>query len=435
MNRLLPGLCALALSPLPAVAEIWSVAEVAPTLQTKVLTEADADADADDPAVWVNRADPARSLIVTAVKNGGVRVYDLAGADVQEILMPEGGRINNVDVVYDVRLGDGSTADLAIGSDRGLDLIRIWRIDGTADTPLTEITAPDVGRAFPARYVTGSDATEENPLDDQMTAYGLTLWKDGETVWIAVTQRTNPVVGIFRLETRADGTAVAVPAHDFRFPAEHRGQNLTIENDDDPLQDWSTQFEGLAVDYTTGTLYAGQEDVGIWSVPLAGGEPVLLYETRGSAASSFSNPDSVIVRDVEGLAVYYAADGTRYLIASSQGNAHGDTPAPDAPFDNSFVVFDITAPAVPLVPLGAFRVAAADGIDAVQESDGADVIAMALPGFPNGLFITQDGYAGDLDNLDGEVSATNFKFVDWKAIADSFTPPLKVTPAADDPRF
>jgi myo-inositol-hexaphosphate 3-phosphohydrolase len=435
MNRLLPGLCALALLPLPALAETWTVAEVAPVLQTPVLTEADADADADDPAVWVNRADAARSLIVTAVKNGGVRVYDLAGATVQEILMPEGGRINNVDVVYGVAMGDGSTADLVIGSDRGLDIIRIWRIDGSAAAPLTEITAPDAGRAFPNRYVTGSDATEENPLDDQMTVYGLTLWKDGDSVWIAGTQRTNPVVGIFRLETRADGTAIAVLDHDVRVPAVHKGQDLTIENDDDPLKDWSTQFEGLAVDYTTGTLYAGQEDVGIWAVPVAGGEPKLVYEGRGAAGSSFFNPDSVVTRDVEGLAIYYAADGTRYLLASSQGNAHGDSPAPDAPYDNSFVVFDITQPAEALVPLGAFRIVATGDIDAVQESDGADVIAMALPGFPNGLFITQDGYAGDLDNLDGEVSATNFKFVDWKAIADAFTPPLKVTPDARDPRF
>jgi len=433
MMRVIPGLLGLILVAAPAQAETWVVAEVEPTLQTKVLTEADADADADDPAIWVNRADLARSLVVTAVKNGGVRVYDLAGQTLQEWLPAEDGRINNVDVVYGVAFPDGTTADLVVGSDRGLDVIRIWKIDPASATPLAEITATDAGRAFPTRYL--AEGTEENPLDDQNTVYGLTTWNDAGTVWIAGTQRSQPVVGLFRLETRADGTAVAVLDHDFRVPAEYRGQDLFQESDDDPLKDWSPQFEGAVIDYTTGTLFAGQEDVGIWSVPVKGGTPELLYETRGAMGSGFSNPDSVISRDVEGLTIYYAVDGTKYLLASSQGGAHGDAPAPDAPFDDSFVVFDITERADRLVPLGAFRVAAAGAMDAVQESDGADVLSMALPGFPNGLFITQDGYAGDLDNLDGEVSASNFKFVDWKSVADSFVPPLKVTPEADDPRF
>lgn len=56
----------------------------------------------------------------------------------------------------------------------------------------------------------------------------------------------------------------------------------------------------------------------------------------------------------------------------------------------------------------------------MQESDGAEVISVGLPGFENGL--------------DGEVASTNFKFVDWAEIANSFTPPLVVTPAAFDPR-
>jgi 3-phytase len=59
---------------------------------------------------------------------------------------------------------------------------------------------------------------------------------------------------------------------------------------------------------------------------------------------------------------------------------------------------------------------------------------MALPGWPNGLFVTQDGYNDDLNELNGEPSATNFKFVDWKAIAESFDPPLAVSPDAWNPR-
>lgn len=416
----------------PAFAADWAVADVTPVLQTKALTEADMDADADDPAIYLG-ADVEKSFVVTAVKNAGIRVYSLKGEVMQVVEPhPDGGRINNVDLVYGFKLGDGSTADIVVGSDRGLDIIRVWKIDPSAAEPLTEITAADAPRAFPKRpdHSTGVDA--DNPVDDQATVYGLAAYKDeAGMVWIVGTQRQEPVVGVYTLEAHADGTVAAKFDHDFRVPAEHKGQNLYEENDD-PLKDWSPQFEGSVIDCTNGTVYAGEEDVGIWAVPVTGGEPKLVYETRGSSASSFNNPESVVSRDLEGLTIYYGAEGTKYLLVSSQGGAHGDAPAVDAPYDDSFATFDITGDTPKL--LGSFRVSAAGDMDAVQESDGADVLSTALPGYPNGLFVTQDGYAGDLNNLDGETASTNFKFVDWGKIAASFDPPLAVVPDAYDPR-
>lgn len=414
-------------------AQEWTVGEVSATLQTPVLTEEDMDADADDPAIWVSPGDPAQSLVVTAVKNGGIRVYGLDGALIQTIPPLEDSRINNIDVVYDVPMADGSTADLAIGADRGLDHVRAYLIDPTAAEPLVEITDPAAERAFPTRPVQGGEGTEDNPVDDQATIYGLTTWHDRATgtIWVAGTQRHQSVVGLFRLEVTEAGVR-AVKDHEFAAPTEHMGQDLWEESEEDVTKDFSPQFEGLVIDRTTGTLFAGQEDVGIWAVPVAGGEPELLYQTRGAEGSPFFNPDSVVTRDVEGLSIYYAADGTRYLIASSQGSAHGESPVyDDAPYDDSFVVFSVGDG---ITPLGAFRVVGTDGIDGVQESDGDDVISVALPGFPNGVFITQDGYAGDLNGLDGETAATNFKFVDWGALAQTFDPPLLVTPEGWDPR-
>ncbi|WP_169337576.1 phytase [Wenxinia marina] len=205
------------------------------------------DADAYDPAIWVSPDDPAQSLVVTAVKNGGIRVYGRDGSLIQTIPPIEDSWINNIDVVYDVPMADGTTADLAIGADRGRDYVRAYRIDPP----------------------------------------------------------------------------------------------------------------------------------------------------------------------------------------SSQGGAHGEAPTyDDAPYDDNFVVFSVDEG---IEPLGAFRIVGTDEIDGVQESDGDGVISVALPGFPNGVFITQDGYAGDLNDLDGETAATNFKFVNWAAIAESFDPPLMVTPASWDP--
>lgn len=430
------ALLALACALTPAVsatAEDYVVHEVAPSVQTQAVTDAD-DADADDPAIYVNAEDVAKSLFVTAVKTGGIRVYGFDGALIQAIAAEEDGRINNVDIIYGFPLSDGASADLVIAADRGLDVIRIYQIGTDREAPLTEITAADAGRAFPRRP-TADGAQEDNPVDDQATVYGLTAWHDkaSEKAWVVGTQRHQPVVGVFALEARENGTVAAVFDHAFSAPTEHDGQDLWKESEDDVLADFSPQFEGVVIDRATGTVYAGQEDVGIWTVPVTGGDPVLAYATRGSSSSSFFNADSVITRDVEGLSIYYAESGARYLLASSQGSAHGEAPVfSDVPYDDSFAVFNIGEGELDL--LGSFRVAAAGDIDAVQESDGDDVISVALPGFPNGVFITQDGYAGDLNDLDGETAATNFKLVDWALIANSFDPPLEVTPSGWDPR-
>lgn len=425
-----------ALVPSAAWAQAPDINVVRPTFETKTLRGNVDDADGDDPAVWIAPGDRGESLVVTAVKNGGIRVYDLGAKLVQSIPpAPDGGRINNVDVVYWLAFADGSKVDVAVASDRGLDVIRIFRIERGGDAPLTEITAADAGRAFPERPRKSGLGLEPNPLDDQNTVYGLTTWnnRDAGEVLVIGTQRGEPRVGVFRLEPRAGGKVAAVYQRDFRVPVVHDGQNLRQESDD-PLRDWSPQFEGLAVDQRNGILYAGQEDVGIWRLPLKAGadaEPRLIYATRGSTESSFNNASSVIARDVEGLCIFYGEDGKGYLIASSQGGAHGDAPAPDAPYDDTFAVFVLSGAERPSL-VGSFRVARKGDIDAVQESDGAEVISFGLPGFEKGLFITQDGYDGD--RLSGEPPLTNFKFVAWEDIARSFTPRLTIAPRAYNPR-
>jgi myo-inositol-hexaphosphate 3-phosphohydrolase len=274
-------------------------------------------------------------------------------------------------------------------------------------------------------------------VKDQHTVYGLALWSDKAAgkLYAVGTQRTEPRLGVFSLTPTAAGNVRVEMTRDVRVPAQYRGQDLRTENDDDPLKDWNPQFEGVVVDQRTGLLYAGEEDVGIWRVDLKTGtaDKAPFYETRGAKGSPFANPASVVARDVEGLTIYYGPGNTAYLIASSQGGAHGEDGVADAPFDDSFVVFDLSGPAK---LLGSFRVGANPDrkIDAVQESDGAAVISMALPGWPNGLFITQDGYNDDLDGLSGEPSATNFKYVDWKAVADAFEPKLVIAPGAWNPR-
>lgn len=451
MVRLVAKAASLALfaalaGPVPA----WSqavpgasgVATVTPAAEsTPGLPDAPAEGDADDPAFWVHPTDPGRSLVVTAVKDSGLRVYDLNGRLVQRIdAAPAGadgmaGRYNNVDVAYGLALPGGGTMDVAVASDRGRDRIMVWRIDpANPAAPLTDVTAPDQPQVFPTRRATGGGGEVPNPVADQHTAYGLTAWRDPATgvVFAVVAQRNEARLVQHRLVARPDGRVSHERVRHWDFPYSHAGQDLTATSETDPALDWSPQFEGLVVDVERNLLYAGQEDMGLWRVDLASGkaDPAPFQVTRGSPKSSFGPGDSRIVRDVEGLAIFHGANGTGYLIASSQGDAHGDERAPDAAgLDDTFAVFE-RAP--PNRYLGSFRIAAAGGIDAVQECDGADIASLPLPGYPGGLLVVQDGYNDDLNGLSGEPKATNFKYVSWSEVAKAMG--LTIPVATDDPR-
>lgn len=72
---------ALILTGGAVLAQDHLVAEATATLQTPVLTEADNDADADDPAIWVTAADPAASDSFDAVQESD-------GTDVMTVPLP-----------------------------------------------------------------------------------------------------------------------------------------------------------------------------------------------------------------------------------------------------------------------------------------------------------------------------------------------------------
>ena len=129
--------------------------------------------DADDPAIWLDRRDPRKSLVIGTAKDAGLLVYDLTGRLIQAVRPPNApqvlpadphtptgvntapdrpcidsanratfGRFNNVDIAYNVRLGE-QLADIAVVSDRGCDRVRFYRIDRTAPGgPLVDVTAP-----------------------------------------------------------------------------------------------------------------------------------------------------------------------------------------------------------------------------------------------------------------------------------------------------
>jgi 3-phytase len=359
---------------------------VTPTIETPPVNP---PGDADDPAIWLHPTDPSLSLILGTRKNTGMSVYDLNGNQIQTI-NPGGVRYNNVDVQYGFRVG-GQTIDFAAASDRRNDTIEFFSIDPFT-RQLTNITSPSNAKVF---------TPAGQPANGTTTAYGLALYRSPFTGknYVFVSKRTTGTIA--QLELFDDGTG-KIGTRPVRL----------IDTLPVPQAPLSPQVEGMVADRELGFLYVGQEDVGIWKFSA---------EPNGSNIGTLVDATKPIgtnlTADAEGLTIYYTANGTGYLLASSQG-------------DSTFAVYTREGNNT---YLGSFQVVANGGIDSVQNSDGADVLNVPLgSAFPFGLFVTHDGnYKDQVTNGD---NLTNFKYVPWENLANSFAPGLRIDTTSFDPR-
>ncbi|ONF74217.1 phytase [Amycolatopsis keratiniphila] len=391
----LPLLAASLLAAVPAEAG----QNPSPVAQTRAYVDdagADpANADADDPAIWVHPKNPSASVVLGTLKEGGLAAFDLKARQLQHLAVPEGGRFNNVDVV----------GDLAVVSDRGRDRVRVFRIDpagaAAGSRVLRDVTDPAAAPVFSA---------SESEVDEQRTAYGLTAGRDPRTGarWVAVTRRHETRVALLRLVDKADGTVGTAPIGTIDLPSEFRLPNgKTWSPCGEP--DERPQLEGSILDTTNRVLYTAQEDVGIWRIPVHGagfGRPELIDKVRSFGVPQrfdeateecvADGPDpgfggKWLTADAEGLAL---ADGK--LLASSQG-------------DSRFVVYDREG-----TPRRDFRVVAGRGTDSVEHSDGAAISTKPLgPLFPHGLLVVHDGERrpAATDPAGEELATTGFAFV------------------------
>jgi 3-phytase len=142
-------------------------------------------------------------------------------------------------------------------------------------------------------------------------------------------------------------------------------------------------------------LYAAQEDVGIWRIPLTRngfGQAALVDRVRGFGQEAAYDPETEectptapappsagehLTADAEGLTIAYPPHGRRVLLASSQG-------------DSTFARYTITGAGLRYA--GGFRVVASRATDSVEHSDGAAVTLTPLgKDFPHGLLVVHDG--------------------------------------------
>ena len=218
---------------------------------------------ADDPAIWVNRADPAASRVLGTDKKGGLAVYDLAGKQLQYLPV---GRLNNVDLREGFRLG-GRLVDLAVASNRDHNSLHLFAID------------PGNGRLRDIGQI-------ETPLS---AIYGLCLFKGGQGDIHAIANDKDGTFLQYRL-TGSSGTPQGELVRRFKV---------------------ASQPEGCVADDRHERLFVGEEDEAVWTLDARADQPARLEKVIGRGEPLHA--------DIEGLALYQGAS-TSYLVVSSQGN-------------------------------------------------------------------------------------------------------------------
>jgi 3-phytase len=280
---------------------------------------------ADDPAIWVHPYNASASIIYGSDKTGGIIAYNLAG---EEISFAEVGRINNVDVAYNLELKD-ENIDIVGGTNRSKDAIDLFKID------------PETGEL--------TDILEESVESQVDEVYGFCFYHSPNTGKnYAILNGKNGVIEHYEI---IEG-----------------GEKLRLQLVSS--FDIGGQPEGMVADHKHGYLYIGEENNCIWRV---NAEPGNHNPVQIPMSSREDNPN--IDYDIEGLTIFYTGSDYGYLIASSQGN-------------NTFAVYD-RFPENNYI--GSFEIIDGQ-YDGCSDTDGIDVININLGGkFPFGAFIAQDG--------------------------------------------
>ncbi len=309
----------------PRQAPAPGVPTVRPTVETAPVSRM-GDA-ADDPAIWVNPADPAQSVVIGTDKQTGLYVYDLDGKVLQLVA---DGKMNNVDLRDGFKLG-GGTVSLVTASNRTDDSIAIYAVDPATRT-----------------LVNVADGVQSTGLTDP---YGLCMYRNRKGRTYVFISDSDGRKRQWELIATPAGKVTTRLVREFAF---------------------DTQVEGCVADDETGVLYVAEEDVGLWRM---GAEPKA-GSARTSVVTVKGNP--ALKDDLEGIGLYDLGGGRGYLVLSSQGN-------------NTYAVFrregkNEYVGSFAVVANGDKGIDGASETDGLEVTSRA-----LGPNFPHGVLIVQDG--------------------------------------------
>ena len=289
--------------------------------------------DSDDPAVWINPADPAQSLIIGTDKeqDGGLYVYNLSGKLLPDKTVKNLQRPDNVDVEYGLLL-NGKLTDIAVTTERFTHNLRIFSL-------------PDMKPIDGGGLPMFTDETGTNFRD----LMGISLYKTPQGIIYAIVGRkSGPTDGSYlwqyRLDDDGTGTVKATLVRKF---GQYSGRK---------------EIESIAVDDKLGYVYFSDEGVGVrqyYADPARGNDQLALFGTTG------------FTEDHEGISIYETTDSTGYILVSDQGanrfQVFSREGKPGQPFQHDW--------------LGTVPVSA-------HQSDGSETVSVPLNDqFRHGLFV------------------------------------------------
>lgn len=287
--------------------------------------------DTDDPAIWINPKDPAKSLVIGTDKDqdGGLYVFDLKGKIVREV--HDLKRPDNVDVAYGLTLA-GKPTDIAVTTERFTHKLRIFSLPNMkpVDNGGLEMFVGDTSDGF--RDLMGI-ALYKNPAG---LLYAMVGRKSGPT--------DGSYIGQYRLEDDGKGQVRATLVRKF---GAYSGRK---------------EIESIAVDTELGYVYYSDEGVGVrkyYADPEKGNHELALFAKTG------------FTEDHEGISIYKTGPKTGYILVSDQGA-------------NQFHIFKREGEAGNPNEYNLVKIVKV----AAQVSDGSDVTNVALgQQFPHGLFV------------------------------------------------
>ncbi len=235
--------------------------------------------DSDDPAIWLNSADPAQSLIVGVDKDqdGSLYVFGLDGKTIPQKVVRGLKRPNNVDVEYRLML-QGKPTDIAVVTEREAHKLRVFRL-------------PDMAAIDDGGIEVFSGQTQREPM-----GIGCYRRPSDNAIFAIVSRKEGPANGYlwqYRLEDDGSGRVKGTKVREFGIFSGKK------------------EIEAVAVDDPSGYVYFADEQFGVRKYAADPDTPNSNDQLAVFATTGFT-------ADHEGISIYEASDGTGYIIVSDQ---------------------------------------------------------------------------------------------------------------------
>jgi len=236
--------------------------------------------DTDDPAIWINKNDPSKSLIIGTDKDkdGALYVFDLKGKIIDSLVVRGLQRPNNVDVSYGLSFA-GDEIDFAVTGERLTSRLRFFKLP-----EMIEIHEGGI------EIYLG----ESQPYYRDLMGVAVYHDKENERHYVIAGRKDGPKDGTYLWQYLIKTESGQLELELVRKFGKYSGNK---------------EIEAIAVDNELGYIYYSDEGVGVrkyYADPEKGNEELALFATEG------------FTLDHEGISIYKHEVGTGYILVSDQ---------------------------------------------------------------------------------------------------------------------